>query len=59
MTADPSDRAAVHELQAHRGNERTLSRLVLRETGMTFGRWRQQLHMVLALQWLRQGASVQ
>jgi AraC-like DNA-binding protein len=26
---------------------------------MSFGRWRQQLHIVLGLQWLSQGASVQ
>ena len=60
MTAEPSDRATV-QAWARRieVSERTLSRLVLRETGMTFGRWRQQLHIVLALQWLSQGASVQ
>ncbi len=59
MTADPSDRATVHEWASRIGlSERSLSRLVLRETGMTFGRWRQQFHVVLALQWLSQGASV-
>ena len=26
---------------------------------MSFGRWRQQLHVILAMQWLIQGASVQ
>ncbi|WP_422927483.1 AraC family transcriptional regulator [Singulisphaera sp. PoT] len=60
MTANPSDRATVHEWAARVGvSERTLSRLVLKETGMSFGRWRQQLHIILALQWLSQGASVQ
>ncbi len=60
MTADPSDRATVHEWAKRIGvSERTLSRLVLQETGMSFGRWRQQLHIILALQWLSQGASVQ
>jgi AraC-like DNA-binding protein/quercetin dioxygenase-like cupin family protein len=60
MTADPSDRAAVHEWARRIGvSERTLSRLVHHETGMSFGRWRQQLHIVLGLQWLSQGASVQ
>ena len=60
MTPDPSDRAAVHEWARRIGvSERTLSRLVLQETGMSFGRWRQQLHIVLGLQWLSQGASVQ
>lgn len=59
LAADPSDRATAHEWARRVGaSERTLRRLVLRETGMTFGRWRQQLHIVLALQWLAQGASV-
>lgn len=60
MTADPSDRATVQEWAQRIGvSERTLRRLVLQETGMSFGRWRQQLHLILALQWLSQGASVQ
>jgi AraC-like DNA-binding protein len=40
-------------------SERTLSRLLLQETGLSFGWWRQQFHVVLALQWLSQGGSVQ
>ena len=60
MTADPSDRATVHQWAKRIGvSERTLRRLVLQETGMSFGRWRQQLHIILALQWLSRGASVQ
>ncbi len=60
MTADPSDRATVHEWAKRIGvSERSLRRLVLEETGMSFGRWRQQLHIILALQWLSQGVSVQ
>jgi len=39
--------------------ERTLARLVLNETGMTFGRWRERLHIIIALQRLSIGASVQ
>lgn len=38
--------------------ERTLNRLLVAETGLSFGRWRQQLHLVLALQRLSRGASV-
>jgi AraC-like DNA-binding protein len=38
---------------------RTLSRLIARETGMSFGRWRRQLHLLLALQWLARGTTVQ
>ena len=60
MTADPADRATVHEWARRIGaSERTLSRLVLQETGMSFGRWRQQLHIILGLQRLSQGAAVQ
>jgi AraC-like DNA-binding protein/quercetin dioxygenase-like cupin family protein len=60
MAAEPSDRASVHEWAKRIGiSERTLSRLVLQEIGMSFGRWRQQLHISLALQWLSQGTSVQ
>jgi AraC-like DNA-binding protein/quercetin dioxygenase-like cupin family protein len=60
MTSDPSDRATVQEWAKRIGvSERSLRRLVIKETGMSFGRWRQQLHIILALQWLSQGASVQ
>ncbi|AMV27509.1 HTH-type transcriptional repressor of iron proteins A [Gemmata sp. SH-PL17] len=60
LTADPSDRATAQEWAEHIGvSERTLRRQVLQETGMSFGRWRQQLHIILALQWLSQGVSVQ
>lgn len=37
---------------------RTLARLVERETGMGFGRWRQQLAIVLAVKWMAEGASI-
>ena len=40
-------------------SESTLARLILRETGLTFGRWRQQLHLIVALRELSAGASVQ
>lgn len=60
MAAEPSDRASVPEWAGRIGvSERTLGRLVLQETGMSFGRWRQQLHISLAVQWLTRGATVQ
>lgn len=60
LTANPADRATVQQWAKRIGaSERTLSRLVLQETGMSFGHWRQQLHIILALQWLSKGASVQ
>jgi AraC-like DNA-binding protein len=36
---------------------RTLARILKRETGISFGRWRQQLHILIALQRLTQGAA--
>lgn len=60
LTANPSDRATLQEWATRIGvGERTLGRLLLRDTGMSFGRWRQQLQILLALQWLSQGTSVQ
>lgn len=38
--------------------ERTAARLFLKETGMTFGRWRQHLKLQAALETLSAGASV-
>jgi AraC-like DNA-binding protein len=38
---------------------RTLERLISRETGMRFGRWRRQLSVMLAVEWLAGGASIQ
>lgn len=40
-------------------NERTLARVLTRQTGMSFGRWRQQLPLMLDVRWLGAGASVQ
>jgi len=60
IMARPSDRDGI-DAWARRldMSPRTLSRLVSRETGMSFGRWRRQLHILLALQWLSRGATVQ
>jgi AraC-like DNA-binding protein len=60
LVADPSDRATIPEWARKVGiSERTLFRLLARETGMSFGRWRQQLHIMLALKRLSEGGSVQ
>jgi AraC-like DNA-binding protein len=40
-------------------SERSLARLIKAETGMSFGRWRQQLHVIVALQRLSAGMAVQ
>jgi AraC-like DNA-binding protein len=60
MMMDPSDRATAPEWARRIGvGERTLRRILQREIGMSFGRWRQQLHVILALQRLSRDASVQ
>ncbi|MBT2793905.1 helix-turn-helix transcriptional regulator [Paraburkholderia strydomiana] len=57
---DPSNRNTIDEWASEVAmNERTLSRLVQGETGMTFGRWRRQLRVITALQKLSSGSSVQ
>ncbi len=56
----PADRATLGQWAARIGlSERTLSRSLLADTGMSFGRWKRQLHVVLALQRLGDGESVQ
>lgn len=40
-------------------SERNLARLVVRETGLSFRRWRHQLQLILALQLLIRGQTVQ
>lgn len=60
IMATPSapDSIACWAEQMHM-SPRTLSRLVSRETGMSFGRWRRQLHLLMAIQWMAKGATVQ
>ncbi len=60
MMVDPSDRATIDDWGRRMAvAPRTLTRALKRETGMSFGRWRQQLHILIALQRLDQGAPVQ
>lgn len=57
---DPADRGTVQTWAVRVGlSERTLARLLVQETGMSFGRWRQQLQIMLAVKWLSTGTSVQ
>jgi AraC-like DNA-binding protein len=60
LAEDPSDRSTLAEW-AHRValSESSLARLIVKETGLTFGRWRQQLHLIVAIRELASGASVQ
>jgi AraC-like DNA-binding protein len=60
LLKDPSDRSTMAEWASRVAmSERTLARLIVTETGMTFGRWRQQLHIIIALQRLSSGQAVQ
>lgn len=57
---NPEDRRTVDQWAKLAGmSERTLTRIILQETGMTFGLWRQQLQLTKALHLLSSGASVQ
>jgi len=59
MVAEPGLRFTIDEWGARVGaSNRTLSRLFQRETGMSFVRWRQQLHIGVALQRLAAGQLV-
>ncbi|OZI34327.1 AraC family transcriptional regulator [Bordetella genomosp. 10] len=60
LSEDPADRRTLAEwAKVVATSERTLARLVRQETGLTFGRWRQQLHLIVALHQLSAGQSVQ
>jgi AraC-like DNA-binding protein len=60
MMASPAERRTLDGWAKRAGlSERTLARLISRETGMSFGRWRQQLGVMLAVKWLAGGASIQ
>ncbi|KKC26003.1 AraC family transcriptional regulator [Sphingomonas sp. SRS2] len=60
LLADPSDRRTLGQWAEHVAvSERSLKRLMIQETGLSFGRWRRQLHLVIALRELAGGATVQ
>ena len=60
MTTTPTDRSTMGTWARRVGmSERTMARALSNQTGMSSGRWRQQLHLMLAVQWLATGASVQ
>ncbi|MFV0623795.1 AraC family transcriptional regulator [Sphingomonas sp. ac-8] len=60
MMETPSDRGTLRRWAQRAGmSDRTLERTIRHETGMSFGRWRQQLAIVLAVQWMAGGASIQ
>ena len=60
LIADPSDRKTVSGWAKVLGmSERTFQRTFFQETGMSFGVWRRQVHILLALRRLGEGDSVQ
>ncbi|MEC3947941.1 AraC family transcriptional regulator [Sphingobium sp. HWE2-09] len=60
FVTDPTDRSTMSEWSRRVGmSERSLFRLVQREVGLTFGQWRQQFQIIIALRRLAEGDSVQ
>jgi AraC-like DNA-binding protein len=59
LSANPADSAILDDLAAAAGvTARTAARLFVKETGQTFGQWRQQLRLLVALEYLGGGSSV-
>lgn len=55
----PDDSETLHELCRGSGaSKRTVERLFIEETGMSFGRWRQQLRLLHAMRLLASGEKV-
>lgn len=60
LSENPADRRTLAEWGKELAmSERSLARLVQQETGLSFGRWRQQLHLIVAMRELAAGQSVQ
>ncbi|SOF01120.1 AraC-type DNA-binding protein [Burkholderia sp. OK233] len=59
LNANPAETAVLDDLAGAAGvTARTAARLFVKETGQTFGQWRQQLRLLVALEHLGGGASV-
>ena len=59
LLASPGDKTPLALWASRIGmSERSMTRLLLQEIGMSVGRWRRQLHVIVALQRLAQGQSV-
>lgn len=59
LRKDAADPRSLEEWSAQVGaSPRTLARIFVKETGLTFGRWRRQLRLLAALEQLAAGASV-
>lgn len=59
IIADPSSTLSIEEWAGQAGaSPRTLKRLFRTETGLTFGQWRRQVRLIVALERLALGAPV-
>jgi AraC-like DNA-binding protein len=59
LIADPADGRALSDwAKAAGASERTLARLFVKETGMTFGAWRERLRLTAAVARLAEGQPV-
>lgn len=60
MMAAPAERGTLQSWAASAGmSPRTFERVIRRQTGMSFGHWRRQFGVILAVRWLAGGASIQ
>ncbi|WP_202820867.1 AraC family transcriptional regulator [Rhizorhabdus dicambivorans] len=60
MLDNPAKMRKMSDWARHIGmSERTMARILSRETGMGFRRWRQQLAVLLAVEWLARGSPIQ
>jgi AraC-like DNA-binding protein len=59
LRADPGNRQSLARVcRSVGGSGRTMERLFQQETGMTLGKWRQQLRLMQAMRLLGEGAKV-
>jgi AraC-like DNA-binding protein len=59
LLSDPGDQSTLTQICKGIGaSKRTIERLFQEETGMTFGKWRQQLRLMHAMRLLADGAKV-
>lgn len=60
LTTEPANRMTIGEwARSVAMSERSLLRLIVKQTGMSFSRWRQQFQVMFAIERLTEGASVQ
>ena len=59
LSANPTDGRTLAQICKSSGaSKRTIERLFQKEAGMTFGKWRQQLRLMVAMRLLAEGAKV-